>query len=94
MRRLVVVGIGVSLLALGACGAGTPVFVPVDSPLKPWVAPEADAYTPDPPPPPAPAAKESAKEAAKEPAKEASASAEPAKKPAATVKPKKNSKNP
>jgi hypothetical protein len=54
-----------------ACATPPKAYIPVDSPLKPWEAPEADAYAseapaPEPAPAPAPAPTSTKPGAAKE----------------------------
>jgi hypothetical protein len=64
--RLVLVCLSLLLVALvGACSSTVPKsYLPVDSPLRAWAAPEKDEPT-TPPPAPAPAAKPESKKPAK-----------------------------
>jgi hypothetical protein len=66
MRSAILLCFGVIVVggALGACGGAKKAYIPVDSPLRTWAAPEGDAYTPDPPsasPPPSKEAKKTEK---------------------------------
>jgi hypothetical protein len=58
VRRAVALCLFVTAALLGACSAGTKAYIPVDSPLRTWEPPEADAYLAEPPPSPTPPAAE------------------------------------
>lgn len=73
MRRLFPLAF-VLVPSVMACTSGQKAYIPVDSPLKAWSPPEADAYAPEPPEPAPPPEKATPKPA---PSKEKKAEKRP-----------------